>query len=56
MHRVLKDSRNKFNHAVEGNAGTELSKRRPELKHVLTVMEKYIDEVRELEGLAKQDV
>jgi len=56
MHRVLKDSRNKFNHAVEGNAGADLSKRRPELKHVLSVMEKYITEVRELEGLAKRNV
>ena len=56
MHRVLKDSRNKFNHAVEGNAGADLSKRRPELKHVLIVMEKYITEVRELEGLAKRNV
>lgn len=55
MHRVLKDSRNKFNHAVEGNAGADLSKRRPELVHVLTVMEKYISEVRELERLAKQN-
>lgn len=56
MHRVLKDSRNKFNHAVEGNAGADLSKRRPELKHVLIVMEKYITEARELEGLAKRNV
>ena len=56
MHRVLKDSRNKFNHAVEGNAGADLSKRRPELRHILVVMEKYITEVRELEGLAKRNV
>ena len=51
MHNILKNSRNKFNHAVESNETLPISEQRPELDHVIKVLENYIAEIRELEKL-----
>lgn len=51
MHNILKNSRNKFNHAVESNETLPISEQRPELDHVVKVLENYISEIRKLEKL-----
>ncbi len=49
MHNILKNSRNKFNHAVESNETLPISEQRPELNHVVKVLGNYISEIRTLD-------
>lgn len=49
MHNVLKNSRNKFNHAVSSETNQSLRDWRPELDDIVVIMNMYVDEVRILE-------
>ena len=49
MHSALKDSRNKFNHAISSGSGGKIEDMRPYLEDVVKVMRLYIDDIRALE-------